>query len=75
MKYVIQDDCIACGSCADTCPMDAIEEGDMYRINLSLCVACGACADSCPVDAIVREGEGKPEPVKKRSFLRKLFTK
>ena len=28
MAYVISDDCIACGTCIDECPVEAISEGD-----------------------------------------------
>ena len=28
MAYKISDECIKCGSCADTCPSEAISEGD-----------------------------------------------
>ena len=30
MAYVISDDCIACGTCIDECPVEAISEGDIY---------------------------------------------
>jgi ferredoxin len=54
MAYVITDDCIACGSCEDECPVEAISEGDdKYVIDPSLCTDCGACADQCPVEAII----------------------
>ncbi len=33
MAYVISDDCIACGTCIDECPVEAISEGDKYSIN------------------------------------------
>lgn len=52
--HKISEDCIACGSCSDQCPTEAIEEGTPYRINDS-CVDCGACVQVCPVNAISAE--------------------
>jgi NAD-dependent dihydropyrimidine dehydrogenase PreA subunit len=52
MAYVITDDCTACGSCIDECPVEAIAEGDIYTIDPEVCTDCGACVDVCPVDAI-----------------------
>ena len=52
MAYVISEDCIACGSCVDDCPVEAISEGDIYKIDANLCTDCGTCADSCPTEAI-----------------------
>ena len=53
MAYVINDSCIMCGSCAGTCPVNAIAEGDsQYNIDADTCIDCGSCKDSCPVDAI-----------------------
>ena len=53
MAYVINDDCIKCGTCVDECPSEAISEGDTkYVINPDLCVDCGTCADACPSEAI-----------------------
>jgi NAD-dependent dihydropyrimidine dehydrogenase PreA subunit len=60
MAYVITDECIACGSCEDECPVEAISEGDdIYMINPDLCTDCGACADICPVEAIIPGDEKK----------------
>lgn len=52
MAYKITDDCAACGTCIDECPVEAITEGAIYVINPDLCIDCGACADVCPVEAI-----------------------
>jgi ferredoxin len=52
MAYKITDDCTACGTCIDECPVEAISEGDIYVIDPDICTDCGSCADVCPVDAI-----------------------
>jgi ferredoxin len=56
MAHKISDECVACGACADTCPVGAIAMGDgKYEINADECVDCGACEDGCPVEAIAAE--------------------
>ena len=53
MAYNITDACVACGTCADNCPVEAISEGDgKYVIDADVCVSCGTCVDNCPVSAI-----------------------
>ncbi|HKL27547.1 MAG TPA: 4Fe-4S binding protein [Desulfuromonadales bacterium] len=53
MAYTINDECINCAACVDTCPVDAIsEQGEKHVIDPATCTDCGACVDSCPVDAI-----------------------
>ena len=49
---IAADKCVACGSCKDACPAEAISEGDTYSIDPEKCVDCGACASSCPNEAI-----------------------
>lgn len=54
--FVIENDCISCGACADTCPTGAISAGDeRYVIDQDTCISCGACVDSCPTGAIVEK--------------------
>jgi electron transfer flavoprotein alpha subunit len=49
----ITEECIACGTCVESCPVDAIvESGEIYSIAEG-CTDCRACVESCPVDAIV----------------------
>jgi ferredoxin len=52
MAYKISEDCAACGTCIDECPVGAISEGDIYKIDPTTCTDCGTCADACPVEAI-----------------------
>lgn len=55
MAYVISDECISCGTCAENCPVEAIAEGaGKYEIAAETCVDCGTCAENCPVDAIAQ---------------------
>jgi ferredoxin len=55
MAYKITNECTACGSCISECPVEAIKEGDIYKIDPETCTDCGACADVCPVAAILPE--------------------
>ena len=56
MAYTITDRCVACGSCAEQCPVEAISEGDgKYQIDAGACLDCGSCAGACPMGAISQE--------------------
>ncbi|MGB2769488.1 MAG: 4Fe-4S binding protein [Candidatus Zixiibacteriota bacterium] len=49
-----EEDCTACGACAEACAIDAIEalpEGNP-RIDTSTCIGCGVCALKCPTGAL-----------------------
>ena len=48
MAYKINDACVSCGACAETCPVGAISEGDGKYVISEDCVECGACMEMCP---------------------------
>ena len=55
-RKILTDSCVACGSCAGECPVEAITEGDgAYVIDADSCIDCGACQAVCPTDSIVEE--------------------
>ena len=54
MAYVITDECIACGACAEECPVNAIS-GELKKphvIDAKKCIKCGACEAACKFGAI-----------------------
>ena len=54
MAYKITEACTACGTCKDSCPAEAIREGEkVYNIDPDTCIDCGTCVDACPNKAIV----------------------
>lgn len=59
------DECIGCGTCAEICPVDAVEMvDDLAQVDLNWCIGCGVCAVSCPAEAISikrRLEKGPPE--------------
>ncbi|HHV39800.1 MAG: 4Fe-4S binding protein [Bacteroidales bacterium] len=55
MAHRITEDCTACGTCIDECPVECITAGDIYVIDADECIDCGACAAVCPVGAILAE--------------------
>lgn len=71
MAYVInKDECVGCGACAGTCPVEAISEQDgVCVIDQDACLGCGACTEACPTGAIV-EAQFKSN---KKSGVRATF--
>lgn len=54
----IDDECIGCGICTESCPVEAISlVDDKAVIDPEICTGCGLCADVCPMEAI-HEGDG-----------------
>ena len=54
MAFVITEECLSCGSCAEQCPAEAIYEGEShFEINHEKCLSCGTCKAQCPAKAII----------------------
>ncbi len=58
--------CIACGTCEDRCPMEAIAVGDddVSEVDQALCIGCGVCTPTCTEDAVdlVHREQIEPPP-------------
>ena len=63
MAYKISEDCAACGTCIDECPVGAISPTDkpaknpklfIHHIDTSKCIKCGSCLASCRIKAIIK---------------------
>ena len=40
--------CTACGTCAERCPVQAIDRNDPARMDADLCISCMRCVAVCP---------------------------
>ncbi len=49
---VDEEECTACGTCEERCPMDAITIEEVAVVALERCIGCGVCAGSCDFEAI-----------------------
>ncbi|MFO8011030.1 MAG: 4Fe-4S binding protein [Dehalococcoidia bacterium] len=49
---VDEDECIACGDCADWCPMKAVTVEQVAEIDENTCIGCGVCVTHCPSEAM-----------------------
>lgn len=59
-KAYINDGCVACGNCVNSCRLKAlsVHNGMYAMVDTKLCVGCGKCAAACPagIIEIIREG-------------------
>ncbi len=52
MPHIIGEECVACGTCTQECPAEAIETGEPYVIDENRCTDCGSCMEVCHAQAI-----------------------
>ncbi len=56
VAIVDPESCIACGTCVDACPQDAIALGETAVIDASICTGCGLCVSGCANGALALAG-------------------
>jgi len=74
--------CIACGRCAQACPVDCIHiEGEgkgkerhpvAFYIDMGLCVYCHQCVEACPEDALTMTEEYELSRTSRAGLIRDL---
>lgn len=47
MAQVDEETCDACKTCAERCPVGAIEVDDFSSVNQDICIGCGVCVPTC----------------------------
>ncbi len=53
---IIKKKCVACGTCAKSCPVGAISINTYARIDRDKCIQCYCCHELCPEGAVGIEG-------------------
>lgn len=54
IAYVDKKYCVACGCCANVCPIHAVSivGGSYALVAEKICVGCGKCKKECPASVI-----------------------
>jgi NAD-dependent dihydropyrimidine dehydrogenase PreA subunit len=47
-----EDECTACGTCAERCPVDAIAVDQFAVVDGEKCLGCGVCMPTCETESI-----------------------
>ena len=54
---VNEENCTACGVCAERCQMDAVTVKETAEIDVKRCIGCGLCVPTCDYDAMALRHE------------------
>lgn len=68
-KLKINDDCVGCGKCATSCPMENLTISNGKAISNNRCAMCYRCISSCPVKAITLLGNEVVEQVRFEKYV------
>ncbi|MCP4611566.1 MAG: 4Fe-4S dicluster domain-containing protein [Planctomycetes bacterium] len=55
MPKIDENTCIACGDCADLCPVKAIKVDNIAVVDSETCIGCGVCITHCPSESMALE--------------------
>jgi ferredoxin len=74
MAYKISEDCTACGTCIDECPVEAISEGDIYKIDPRFAPIAAHALMFARLRLFIPHNQGSGKYlIKKSGFLTRTF--
>jgi ferredoxin/flavodoxin len=71
--YIIEQNCVGCGTCIEKCPTNSIDL-DTFLINTDTCVLCCGCINNCEYQAVNME-YSKEKIIGFKDFLKKNHLK
>lgn len=64
--YVVEEKCVACGTCAKFCPVGAITVTKVARIDYDKCIGCGQCIAMCSYGAMSPKWDSSTDSLSKK---------